>query len=139
VSGDSGDEEGKRKREQALIVDYLQERDELSQGPRFHVPPFTIKRIEGTRTIYYAPIGEDAEEQLEHMRQGQPGSEKRSADEQAPRPSPEVLPGVLPPHGAVGLAVPPLGRGPAAAGPGEIRRAPAGPTRLTAWQRGVTR
>lgn len=68
----------KRKREETLIGDYLTERDELTSGERFHVPPFTIKQIEGTRTTYYAPLGDDPEAQLEKMR-GQPEAPAQGA------------------------------------------------------------
>ncbi|MBM4247960.1 MAG: hypothetical protein FJ149_00690 [Euryarchaeota archaeon] len=93
-------QDGRRKREDALIKDYLTEREELASGPRFHVPPFTIKRIEGTRTIYYAPIGEDPESQLEGMRRRPAGdgeSQKPAEAPPAPKPQPvEAGPGRRP-------------------------------------------
>jgi hypothetical protein len=113
VSGRSGDDEGKRKREEALIGDYLQEREELAQMPRFHVPPFTIKRIEGTRTIYYAPIGDEPEAQLEKMRQKEPESPQRNGAVQAP-------PAVLGPEHVRALEpAPPRLPEPAPLGPGD--------------------
>lgn len=54
------DEDGRRKRAEALIGDFINEREELREGPRFHVPPFVERRIEGTRTVFYMPV--DAEE-----------------------------------------------------------------------------
>lgn len=96
MSDDSG-QGGKRKKEETLIEDYLNEREELASGPRFHVPPFTIKQIEGTRTIYYAPLGEDPEAQLEKMR-GQPKPEAQEVPEPArpdlppPQKAPEPAP-----------------------------------------------
>jgi hypothetical protein len=88
VSDDSG-QGGKRKREETLIEDYLTEREELASGPRFHVPPFTIKQIEGTRTTYYLPLGEDPEAQLEKMR-GRPPEPAPGGPEPAPQKAPPV-------------------------------------------------
>lgn len=50
------DEREKRKRADALIGDFISEREELREGPRFHVPPFVEKRIEGTRTVFFMPV-----------------------------------------------------------------------------------
>jgi hypothetical protein len=48
-------EEQKRRRADALIGDFISEREELREVPRFHVPPFVEGRIEGTRTVIYMP------------------------------------------------------------------------------------
>jgi len=79
----------KRRREETLIEDYLTEREELSSGPRFHVPPFTIKQIEGTRTTYFAPLGEDPKSQ-QKMRE-RPETPKMGAPEPA-RPTEQPRP-----------------------------------------------
>jgi len=89
VGDDSGNGEQRKKRDDELIEDYLVERQELSSGTRFHVPPFTIKQIEGTRTIYYAPTGEDPAAQLERMRSGPQAPEPAApAPVQARQPQP---------------------------------------------------
>ena len=72
----------KPKREETLIEDYLTEREELASGPRFHVPPFTIKQIKGTKTTFFAPVGSDPEADLERMRKGAAPAEP----EEKPKP-----------------------------------------------------
>ena len=54
------DDEKMRKRAEALMGDFIYEREELREGPRFHIPPFVERKIEGTKTIFYMPV--DAEE-----------------------------------------------------------------------------
>lgn len=49
-------EEQKKKKALLLMADYIDQRDALLEGPAFHTPPFVEKRIEGSRTIFYAPV-----------------------------------------------------------------------------------
>lgn len=61
--GGERDSSGERKsRAVSLISDYLQERSALREGPPFRTPPFVARRIEGTKTLYFAPAdaGESA-------------------------------------------------------------------------------
>jgi hypothetical protein len=78
----------KPKREETLIEDYLTEREELASGPRFHVPPFTIKQIKGTKTTFFAPVGSDPEADLERMRKGGEAPAQPAAPREAPAAKP---------------------------------------------------
>lgn len=94
------DEDGKRKRAEALIGDFISEREELREGPRFHVPPFVERRIDGTRTVFYMPV--DAEEveapaRLPAAARTAPPEAARAAGAQTAGPAPAAVPRPVPP------------------------------------------
>ena len=93
------DEDGKRKRAEALIGDFINEREELREGPRFHVPPFVERRIDGTRTVFYMPVdAEDLEAPANLPAAARPAPPEltRPAQAEVARPAPAVVPRPVP-------------------------------------------
>jgi hypothetical protein len=76
------DEEQKRKRAATLIGDFISEREELREGPRFHVPQFVERRIEGTKTVFFMPASAEEVEAPE-----KPTAGARPAPAAVPEPA----------------------------------------------------
>ncbi|MEM2869767.1 MAG: hypothetical protein QW379_05020 [Thermoplasmata archaeon] len=56
MEGQKSPENERKSRAESLIADYLYERNALREGPAFRTPPFVERRVEGTKTVYYAPV-----------------------------------------------------------------------------------
>jgi hypothetical protein len=95
------EEEQKKRRADALIGDFISEREELREIPRFHIPPFVERSIEGTRTVIYMPVDAGRLETPgklsagavpAHAKEAEPAAPDSSEPEQEPAGPPEKQP-----------------------------------------------